>query len=224
MAKRFTGTEKWSDPWFSNLSQSYKLLWLYLLDNCDHAGIWRVNKKLADFQVGDGIDWGNLKEVFNGRLVIVDDEKWFIPKFITYQYPRGLPKNWKVSKSVREILLKNNCTDTVLKEYGGSTGVGVGVGVGKGNKDVSVCLKYFGEIHEKTRKEKYVANFGKDGKIFKELLAILETNEIKRRIDLFFKSDDEFIQKAGYTVGVFKSQINKFGKDKDVKLPSCVEQ
>jgi len=40
MAKRFTASEKWEDLWFSELSNKYKLFWIYLLDKCDNAGVW----------------------------------------------------------------------------------------------------------------------------------------------------------------------------------------
>src|SRR5574343_90525 len=45
MAYRFTDTEKWSDNWFSELSQIQMLLFIYLCDNCDIAGFIEVNYK-----------------------------------------------------------------------------------------------------------------------------------------------------------------------------------
>lgn len=85
------------------------------------------------------------------------------------------------------------------------------------------CLKYFGDVYKKHRGETYVANFGKDGAIFKELLKLLPSEEICSRIDLFFRSEDEFIRKAGYTVGVFKSQVNKLSQGVD-NVPSWVQR
>jgi hypothetical protein len=66
------------------------------------------------------------------------------------------------------------------------------------------CLKY-----KETLKVDYVANFGKDKKLVKDLLGVVKEDDLLPLIDNFFKSDDEFIQKSGYTLGVFKSQINK---------------
>ncbi len=45
MAKRFTETTIWDEDWFLNLSNKEMLLWFYIKDNCDHAGIWKPNFK-----------------------------------------------------------------------------------------------------------------------------------------------------------------------------------
>ena len=38
MAKRFTDNEKWKNQFFKGLSTVNKLFFLYILDDCDHAG------------------------------------------------------------------------------------------------------------------------------------------------------------------------------------------
>jgi len=90
MPKRFTATEKWVDPWFCGLSRPQKLFWTYLLDNCNHAGIWQVNWPLVKFHLGDfEVDL----EKFNGRIEVLSESKWFIPKFISFQYGELNPDN-----------------------------------------------------------------------------------------------------------------------------------
>jgi hypothetical protein len=86
VAKRFTATDKWDDPWFFDLDNKYKLLWIYMLDKCDHAGILKVNKKMMGFCVGGKIDWKKVQEIFINRVHYINDEKWFIPKFVEFQY------------------------------------------------------------------------------------------------------------------------------------------
>ena len=49
MAKRFTDTEKWKDEWYTELSSDYKIIWQYLLDTCDNAGIYKRNIKLLNY-------------------------------------------------------------------------------------------------------------------------------------------------------------------------------
>lgn len=102
MAKRFTATEKWQDPWFCDLNSTDKLFWIYLLDNCNHAGIWQVNWPLAKFHLGKNIS--DLSS-FQNRIVQLSEEKWFIPKFIEFQYGVLNPDN-RAHKSVIDILEK----------------------------------------------------------------------------------------------------------------------
>lgn len=81
-----------------------------------------------------------------------------------------------------------------------------------GQKEVSptkIVQDFFYKQHLEVIGEAYVADFGKDGAIFKGIVKILPPDRVKQLITYFFKSDDEFIKRAGYTVGVFKSQINK---------------
>ncbi len=52
MTKRFTDTGKWIDKWFRKLSVHQKLLFLWLIDNCDNAGFWEVDIELAAQQIG----------------------------------------------------------------------------------------------------------------------------------------------------------------------------
>lgn len=86
MAKRFTDSEKWKDAWFMSLKPAHKLFWFYVLDNCDHAGIWNCNFKLASFQLGMELDEAELAEVFAGRFKLIEQSLWFIPTFIDFQY------------------------------------------------------------------------------------------------------------------------------------------
>ncbi len=49
--KRFTETNKWRDPWFQALSHGEKLLFLYLIDNCDNAGFYEENVRETCFHL-----------------------------------------------------------------------------------------------------------------------------------------------------------------------------
>ncbi len=93
MAKRFTNSEKWNNPWFMALPIEAKLFWMYLLDACDHAGIWKVNMLLAHFLTGTNLDQEKVLEIFKGKIEDVGKGYWYIPKFIDYQYGELNPKN-----------------------------------------------------------------------------------------------------------------------------------
>ena len=117
MPKRFTATEKWTDPWFCNLRPIDKLFWVYLLDNCNHAGIWQVNWPLIKFHLGE---FEFKKEVYNNRIIELSKEKWFIPKFISFQYIELNPEN-RAHQSVITILKKEGVYKELTRGLQGRT-------------------------------------------------------------------------------------------------------
>ena len=88
MAKRFTDSEKWKDVWFSDLSNDEKIVWLFLLDDCNHAGVWQVNLRRLNFECRTNYTLDDLYQFLKSRVCRLSEEKWFIPKFISFQYPK----------------------------------------------------------------------------------------------------------------------------------------
>lgn len=86
MAKRFTDTDKWKREWFYELKPNAKLVWLYLLDQCDHSGIWPRNFKLLSEQIGLKVQHKDFVEWFGSKLILFDTDKYFIPSFFEFQY------------------------------------------------------------------------------------------------------------------------------------------
>tara|TARA_R100000773_G_C4190135_1_gene96349 strand:+ start:20 stop:676 length:657 start_codon:yes stop_codon:yes gene_type:complete len=87
MAKRFTDTDKWKKGFIKNLPAKYKLLWLYILDDCCHAGIWETDFEVAAIRIGIKINQQEATKLFEKQIKIFDEgNKWFIPKFIDFQY------------------------------------------------------------------------------------------------------------------------------------------
>ena len=87
MAKRFTDSEKWKKQYFKSLSTVNKLFFLYILDDCDHAGIWHYEPEIAEIRMGEKIDTEQARKELGKHIHIFDeDEKWFIPSFIEFQY------------------------------------------------------------------------------------------------------------------------------------------
>jgi len=118
MAKRFIDTGLFDDPWFMDLSVTEKVLWVYCITKCDHAGILEMNEKLCQFQTGIK----GIQAVIKGlgdRLVRVNEQYYFIPKYLEYQYP-SFP-NSKVRqqdsaiKRLKEFKLFNEDTQTVIE-------------------------------------------------------------------------------------------------------------
>lgn len=86
MAKRFTESDKWIDPWFRGLPVEFKLGWIYLLDNCDTAGVIDLDEPLADFQIGTALDWDAFRSQCADRVVVLPNGKLWICRFVEFQY------------------------------------------------------------------------------------------------------------------------------------------
>jgi hypothetical protein len=68
---------------------------------------------------------------------------------------------------------------------------------------------YYQSFQDKFFGQKPAIEHGKDGALVKGLLKIVPFEELKDLLIKFLDSDDPFILKSGYTIGAFKSQINK---------------
>jgi len=86
MAKRFTDSEKWEDPFFSNLTNDEKVIWFYMLDHCDNAGILKINIKNINYFCSTNITVEDLFTKFKGRITRITDDTCIINKFCTFQY------------------------------------------------------------------------------------------------------------------------------------------
>ena len=118
MAHRDTDTMKWDDVWFQQLEITEKLLWMYVCDKCDQAGVWKENRPLAEFQIGQKIDWEEAIESFKERISIYKD-RWVILAFIPFHYGT-LTESHKMYKKIESCLSSHNmeyCIDTLSIVY-----------------------------------------------------------------------------------------------------------
>lgn len=105
MAKRFIDTELFNDPWFIDLSKEGKIGWIYFITRCNHAGIIEISERLFKIQTGcDSLD--RVIEQLKNRIITVREKVFFIPKFITYQYPGFPHSKAKAQASAISILKK----------------------------------------------------------------------------------------------------------------------
>lgn len=115
MAKRFTDTEKFNDVWYRKLPLLQKVIWEYLLAECNHAGIFEnFDLEMMSFKIGETVTTEDL-EFFKDRIVFLNSETIFIPKFIDFQYGKLNPVV-KVHASVIKELEKHSI-DSVNIEY-----------------------------------------------------------------------------------------------------------
>lgn len=119
MAKRFTDTGKWDDPWFLELKSDYKLFWLFILDRCDISGGWKVNKRMAEFCLGAPVDFDGFLAVCGDRIkVLKNGDIWFVNKFINFQYG-DLTETNKIYRSVVLSLCSNGLNKGHLSPING---------------------------------------------------------------------------------------------------------
>ncbi len=113
MAKRFTDSDKWKKWWFRALSPVHKCFWIYICDNCNHAGMWEVDFDLAEVFIGTKLDPDTIKQTFDKQYIEVGGGKrWFIRDFVVFQYG-VLKEDSRTHQSVIDILKK----ERVYKEY-----------------------------------------------------------------------------------------------------------
>mgnify|MGYP003134634459 CR=1 FL=1 len=126
MAKRFTDTGLYDKEWFQELELKDKLFWEYITKKCDHAGIWDVNIRMAGYIIGAEFEKEVLLKIFRHRIIVIDNDKWFIPKFLEFQYGNELNENNRVHKSAISRLNK-----VLLRSYDGAS-----KGLSEFNKDL----------------------------------------------------------------------------------------
>lgn len=104
MARRITDTNIWKNKrWFRKLSPEYKIVWCYIKDQCNHAGVWEIN--CLDLMDDIGLDTFDLADfikccnrsfdkmsgqpIEKERLKIIEDEHLWLTGFVQFQYQSG---------------------------------------------------------------------------------------------------------------------------------------
>lgn len=83
------------------------------------------------------------------------------------------------------------------------------------NPDIKIFIDSFFNSFRNKFGYKYLVQGGKDSNLVKRMLGTYSLQELLEFKSRFFKSDDDFIEKAGYTIGVFSSQISKLIGNKE---------
>ena len=106
MAKRLTDTTKWDKIWFRKLSPFYKCFWQYIIDRCNHAGIWEVDFETAEYYIGEKLDIETIKTIFKKQYIELENKnRWLIKDFISFQYG-DLNKENRIYISIKNLLKK----------------------------------------------------------------------------------------------------------------------
>lgn len=91
----------------------YKTFFLYLCDECDHAGIWHVEMEIVNARLGASLSKEKALKLYKGRVFEFDNgTKWLVLDFIVFQYG-VLKRENKVHASVIDRLSKYNLLEIV---------------------------------------------------------------------------------------------------------------
>lgn len=104
MAKRLTDTTKWTNRAFRTMPDKFKLLYLFLLDNCDSAGVIRVDLELVGFTLGHSFSKAEIETGLAGKVVFVEDDKIVIRNYIAFQNGDVTNSESKIAASIRSTL------------------------------------------------------------------------------------------------------------------------
>jgi hypothetical protein len=118
MSKRFVDTELWQKEWYQDLSLKEKILVKYIFENCDCAGVWNGNFRMASFIIGESVTVDDLRSINQKKkqFDILGNGIIFVPDFIKFQYGT-LSENCKPHKPVIEKLKKYGLYERVWKGY-----------------------------------------------------------------------------------------------------------
>lgn len=138
--KRFSETDKWKDEWFASLSVIEKVVFLFLIDNCDNAGFFEINTRVNSFLIGIKEDeyLGAIKGLNRGLIASKDGKIFWIKNFLFHQ--KNLPLNQENNahrQIINIIALKQSLFKVLFTEILGAnegliSPIGIGIGKGKG--------------------------------------------------------------------------------------------
>lgn len=113
MGKRFTDTDIWTKPWYRKLSPAEKCAFTFLTASCDNVGVWIPDFELANFMIGQEIDWQDLIKKCNNNIEVLDNGKWWLPDFCAFQYG-CLRRGSTLYKKLVSLLIHHGLKETTL--------------------------------------------------------------------------------------------------------------
>ena len=78
MAKRFMDNTVFERQWFRQLPIKLKIVWFYLINKCNHAGIWECDIDLLSFQIGKEYTLKEILEAFGNNIIELGDNKYYL--------------------------------------------------------------------------------------------------------------------------------------------------
>lgn len=108
--KIFTDSDKWDDVWFRSLKPNDKLIYFYLLDRSDHAGVWGFDGDALRFQTKLNVsdhDIESTLDYMHPKIERLTNGSYWIVNYINFQQPKGLSRKFKHCVPIFKSLEKN---------------------------------------------------------------------------------------------------------------------
>lgn len=147
MAKRFTDSEKYKDPWFRRLRPPLKMLFQFMCDDCNHAGIWKENFDSFESYYKISLTHDDMKD-FGERVSRIDEDTYLIKSFVKFQYGTLNPNNNAHLGVIKAMQYSGVDVSPYLapseplgRVTGKGKGLGAGYGIGKGLGEGLPCKK-----------------------------------------------------------------------------------
>jgi len=86
----------------------------------------------------------------------------------------------------------------------------------RGNPDVKLFVEWYCNRFKEQTKHPYSVG-GKDFKLIADMLKLFSIDELKKLGERFFREPDQYVKKAGFTVGIFKVTLNRLVGTKERK-------
>jgi hypothetical protein len=84
--KRFSIAERWPTGWHLALSPETKLVYVYVYDHCDEAGVWKPNWSDAEDEIGHRPNPAAALRELDDRVEVLANGDWWVRSFIADQY------------------------------------------------------------------------------------------------------------------------------------------
>jgi hypothetical protein len=136
MSKRFTDSDKYKDPWFRKLTPTSKMLFLFMCDDCNHAGIWKENLETFNFIYKATASISDI-DAMGDKISKINNDTYLIQSFIKFQYGKLNPGNKAHLGVIRALSYMGVDYTPYLapsKDLHSSQGIGIGIREGKGEK------------------------------------------------------------------------------------------
>ena len=177
------------------------------------SSLWKRMLKLKEL--------GNLKIESNSKYSVITLANWGLyqdgPEKVTGKEQRKMEKsdsesgseNSRQGQGLRGIGDSESGSEKSKKVTQTRSKVSKDTCRQQANPDVKTFIKEWSENWFQRFNKPYTVNWGKEGRLVKDMLKIHNLQELRELRKEFFQSQDSFIKKSDYSLGIFKYKLNK---------------